>query len=219
VARQVNAYAAVLMDCQMPILDGFEATALIRKGEQLSGQHIPIIAMTANAMQGDRERCMAAGMDDYLSKPIHPEQLQNLLSRWVGTPFAEPPVISNDAPAKITAAPVSAYTGVDIDFELLNDYFGEDPNDITKLLVLFESTTTTLMNKLQAAIAQNDAPAVYALAHELKGSCGNIGIERMAQIAAGLETVAQAQDWPQTEQLGNELKLAFGAVNQAIATR
>ena len=79
-ARQ--SYALVLMDCQMPELDGFEATARIRAGETAGG-HIPIIAMTASAMRGDRERCLAAGMDDYVSKPVRIEDLRTVIERWL----------------------------------------------------------------------------------------------------------------------------------------
>jgi signal transduction histidine kinase/CheY-like chemotaxis protein len=78
-----EAYALVFMDCQMPEMDGYEATAAIRKQEAAGGRHLPIIAMTANAMQGDREKCIAAGMDDYISKPIRREAIQDMLQKWL----------------------------------------------------------------------------------------------------------------------------------------
>ncbi|HEY9757657.1 MAG TPA: response regulator [Oculatellaceae cyanobacterium] len=80
---QLTTYSLVFMDCQMPKMDGFEATRRIRKTETLSGSHIPIVAMTANAIEGSREQCLAAGMDDYVSKPISPEQLQTVLKKWL----------------------------------------------------------------------------------------------------------------------------------------
>lgn len=82
-AHERAPYPLIFMDCQMPELDGFEATALIRKMEGKSA-HTPIVAMTANAMQGDRERCLAAGMDDYVAKPIRPKELQTVLETWLG---------------------------------------------------------------------------------------------------------------------------------------
>jgi len=81
-AIQTGMYKLILMDCQMPEMDGFEATIAIREQEKNTGKHIPIIAMTANAMQGDRERCLSVGMDDYISKPINPKQLKQVLERW-----------------------------------------------------------------------------------------------------------------------------------------
>ena len=82
-AHERSPYPLIFMDCQMPEMDGFEATALIRKMEGQSA-HTPIVAMTANAMQGDRERCLAAGMDDYVAKPIRPKDLQTVLDTWLG---------------------------------------------------------------------------------------------------------------------------------------
>jgi len=81
-AVQQNHYDLILMDCQMPEMDGFGATIAIRQAEITTGKHIPIIAMTANAMQGDREKCLSIGMDDYISKPINPKQLKKIIERW-----------------------------------------------------------------------------------------------------------------------------------------
>jgi CheY-like chemotaxis protein len=85
-ALQRERFDAVLMDCQMPNLDGFEATRLIRDDERRTGRHTPIIAMTANAFKEDREACIAAGMDDYLSKPLRMETLRGVLERWCSVP-------------------------------------------------------------------------------------------------------------------------------------
>jgi two-component system sensor histidine kinase/response regulator len=95
IERSPDRYSAVLMDCAMPVMDGFAATHAIRKLELTSGKHIPIIAMTANALQGDRESCIAAGMDDYLSKPLTRDTLAAALERWTPT-AAEPDSATGD---------------------------------------------------------------------------------------------------------------------------
>jgi PAS domain S-box-containing protein len=210
-------YAAILMDCQMPIMDGFEATAAIRTSERMrAGLRIPIIAMTANAMQGDRERCITAGMDDYVSKPIAPDQLNKVLAQWAGAPVhtgaakREPVYVPAVTSAMETAAtPATAAPLQVIDFARLEDYFGDDPELIASLLELFQSTTVGLLEKLQLAIEQQDQNAVMALSHEAKGSSGNLGIERMAHIAAQLEDASSNADWPLAKDLCAELHAAF----------
>ena len=88
VIEDPDAFDLLLMDCQMPVMDGFQAARVIRRAEP-AGRHLPIIAMTANAMHGDREACLAAGMDDYLSKPVRPTELEQVLRRWLAHPPAE----------------------------------------------------------------------------------------------------------------------------------
>ncbi len=202
-------FAAILMDCQMPVLDGFEATAAIRQAEQSGTRRMPIIAMTANAMQGDRERCLAAGMDDYLSKPIQADQLRLSLEKWAGSAVA-------DSASDIT--PPTRFDDIFLDsasvvnFEMLNDYFGDDPQTLAKLLALFQSTTSALLAKMGAAVEARDASEVCSLAHELKGTCGNIGMDRMAGLATHLETTANALDWRAVDELHVAIRSAFDAV-------
>jgi PAS domain S-box-containing protein len=208
-AQRTPRYAAILMDCQMPIVDGFEATALIRNSEQLTGTRLPIIAMTANAMQGDQAHCLAAGMDDYLSKPIDPEQLRSLLDHWVKAtpePLVPAPHAHEEA---VTTQEAGDGAELLINFELLDDIFGDDPQTITELLSLFESGTQALMSKLATAVAQRNGPVVCSLTHELKGSCGNIGVDKLARLAADLEVAAGQNLWPTADALHSQLGHAF----------
>ena len=213
-AGQTPHYAAILMDCQMPVLDGFEATALIRTQQDPNTRRVPIIAMTANAMQGDRDRCLAVGMDDYLSKPIKAKELRAILGQWAGSPLLG----SATMLAKTPILPTQSDDSPVINFELLDDYFGDDPQVVVKLLTLFQSSTSSLLSRLETGITQRDTKAIYALAHELKGSCGNIGIERMANITAHLETASAELDWDNVTASFDALRSAFDDVVSAIAT-
>ena len=167
-------YAAVFMDCQMPNVDGYEATGRIRASER-DGERLPVIAMTAHAMAGDRERCLAAGMDDYMSKPLRPEVLDELLERWLGvardgTDVVEPAEEAIDA--LIDAARMRTFR---------TDY----PDIVDQLLELFLQSTPPLIEELRAA---DDAEVRRRAAHKLKGSCQNIGATFMATLCRTLET-------------------------------
>src|SRR5450830_536308 len=105
-ALVTKSYAAILMDCQMPVMDGFETTRRIRRNEQASGRHIPIIAMTANTMKGDRERCLEAGMDDYLSKPILREQLDAVLAGHIRAQWTAINVLPEHSQSPLSAPDV-----------------------------------------------------------------------------------------------------------------
>jgi two-component system sensor histidine kinase/response regulator len=192
-------YSLILMDCQMPVLDGFAATAAIRQIKL--ARRIPIIAMTANAMQGDRERCLTAGMDDYISKPIHPERFKQLLLKW--SPSAPAPATSarpeveRQKPATPARAPAQAQAQAPmlIDFSRLDDYFGDEPDVISSLLAMFCSSAGPLLEQLGAAIESHDTAGAVALAHEVKGTCGNLGVDSMAQLAREIEALVEGADW------------------------
>jgi CheY-like chemotaxis protein len=193
-------YALVFMDCQMPEMDGYEATAALRERER-GGEHMTVVAMTANAMKGDRERCLAAGMDDYLAKPLRPEELDAVLERWLHTPAA---------PAQPEPEPEPASMAL-VD-EARARVFREDyPEIVDQLIELFEDSTPPLLRELREGAAAGDAETIRRTAHKLKGSCQNIGASGMAAQVAELERAATAAP----EQL-EDLEVAFEATCDAL---
>jgi CheY-like chemotaxis protein len=171
-------YAAVFMDCQMPELDGYAATAAIREAEARDGgPRLPIVAMTAHAMAGDRERCLRAGMDDYLSKPLRPDELDRVLAGWIGAGApagSEPPVVAEALEGLLDEARMATFRA---------DYADIAP----RLAQLFEEGTPELLETLRRAHEQGDEESLQRAAHKLKGSCQNIGATFMATLAASLE--------------------------------
>jgi two-component system sensor histidine kinase/response regulator len=169
-------YAAVFMDCQMPVLDGYETTRRIRAAER--DERLPVIAMTAHAMAGDRERCLEAGMDDYLAKPLRPEAVDAVVERWLGVaaPAADP-----GAQAE---APASEQL---IDAARMRTFREQYPEIVDQLVDLFVQSTPSALEELRAAVGAGDGDAVRRAAHKLKGSCLNIGATFMATLCSGLE--------------------------------
>jgi signal transduction histidine kinase/DNA-binding response OmpR family regulator/HAMP domain-containing protein len=172
-------YALVFMDCQMPELDGYEATAAIRARESGLKAHLPVVAMTAHAMKGDRERCLAAGMDDYLSKPLRPEELDAVLERWLGAP----------APA---GRPRRDPSEALVDEARLRVFRDDYPEIVGQLMDLFADGTPPLLRELRDGAESGDGEAVRRAAHKLKGSCQNIGASGLAAQAAQVERDAAA---------------------------
>jgi PAS domain S-box-containing protein len=179
-------YPLVLMDCQMPVADGFEATAQIRDSENPANRII-IVAMTAHALVGEREKCLAAGMDDYLSKPFEIEALREMLDKWLAPPAAEV------TETRRAAAAVSAHAldGESLDAAVLAG-FGElqqsgEPDFVTELIDLFLDDARRKLTILKEAAAAGDRPAIGALAHGFKGSSGNIGAGKLAILSTRLE--------------------------------
>jgi len=157
-------FDVILMDCQMPVMDGFEATRAIRKREGRTGRHVPIVAMTANALTGDRDACFGAGMDDYLSKPIAMSELRSALARWLERPN------SKDV----------------LDVDRLREILGDDGAATREFLTSVLPNMTQLCRRIEA---ERDLAALRELAHELKGTSGNVGARELAAAALALESV------------------------------
>src|SRR5215210_1088659 len=207
-------YAAVLMDVRMPEMDGHEATAEIRRREGRTGRHVPIIAMTANAMEGDRERAIASGMDDYLAKPIIREALSEVLARWVpqGAPRGVESSVGNGraGAAVDESAPLSH--GVLDGLRELGD--GEL---LAELVRLFSDDAPRRIAELRDAVAADDASAVERAAHAFKGSCGSMGAVGMSEIAAELQSVGASGDLSSAAALIERLEEEYGRVRAGLA--
>jgi len=200
-------YALVLMDCQMPEMDGFEATAAIRLAERDSGVHLPIVAMTANAIEGDRERCIAAGMDDYIPKPINADRLRDVLAIWIVSARAQPASGVQGAPAPAACSPAAPA----VDLARLNDLFEGDRDAIVELLGVFRAS----MKNIQGCIAGEflaHGDKVADLAHEVRGMAGNLGAQRLAELATDCEICANAGNWGEVDVLSPALEREIGRV-------
>jgi PAS domain S-box-containing protein len=176
-------YDAVLMDCQMPEMDGYEATAEIRRREG-PGVHLPIIAMTAHAMQGDREKCLAAGMDGYISKPVGLDVLDAALAQFL-RPRSEVGVRIADAPEPRS---VDTDDGPRWSMDVLRLVFETDPALFDDIVATYLAQTATCFDQLDAAIAARDVATVRELAHDCKGASANCG---MHPIAATMERIEE----------------------------
>jgi len=178
-------YGTVLMDCQMPEMDGFRAAAEIRKREE-GARRTAIIAVTAGAMAGDRERCLAAGMDDYITKPIKLDELDAALRRWTGGHEGGPDVAREDTAA--TAAPLDAAR-----LETLRSLQQEDqPDVLLTLMGPFLEEAPSQISMLRAAVARDDADALASVAHSLNGSATNLGAVGMGAICLELEAIVRS---------------------------
>jgi CheY-like chemotaxis protein/anti-sigma regulatory factor (Ser/Thr protein kinase) len=201
-------YDLVLMDCQMPEMDGYAATAEIRRREREQGvaaRRTPIIAMTANALKGDAEKCLAAGMDDYVSKPVTVQRLEDVLARWSPQTGPGPPEQAVDAGT----------------LAALRDLQGEGRHDIlAEVIAVYLRDTPLRLAALHEAVARADAGALRGAAHYLKGSSSQIGAVQMAQLCADLEEQARSADLADAAQTLRRLEAAFGRVHahlQAVA--
>lgn len=171
----------VLMDCQMPVMDGYHAAAVIRKWERDTGQpHTPIIALTANALEGDRDRCLAAGMDDYLSKPLTQTALGEKLQRWLANTTIN---WRTQSETEITPA---------VNIKIYSDLEKLMGADMADLVESFLTESTNLVAVIKHAIEHRDADVLLRSAHSLRSASAGIGGESLAAIACELERIGKA---------------------------
>jgi signal transduction histidine kinase/DNA-binding response OmpR family regulator/HPt (histidine-containing phosphotransfer) domain-containing protein len=201
-AMRVEQFDVILMDCQMPRMDGYKATEVIRERELKQGlMRIPVIAMTANAMAGDRERCLAVGMDDYLSKPVKPAQLENMLRQWL--PMEE--VISHASDDSLTGRVVDAVevdfsseslldvgdttmsSGGMIDRSVLEELYEIMEDDFISVIESYLKSAPGLMLGIRDAVKAGDMEGLVKSAHPLKSSSANVGAMELSILARDLE--------------------------------
>lgn len=187
-------YSLVFMDCQMPVMDGFTASKNIRNGEagdNYSG--IPIIAMTANAMQGDRERCINAGMNDYLAKPIDGELLVNCLSTWLPAENTQPKT-NNQVNAIADFAVKEIETDI-WDHQALLQRLGNNKQFMSKILQSFLEDTPDLMRKIELHIKNKDSRDLEEILHTIKGVTANISANELHKLSIEMELQCKSNLW------------------------
>jgi CheY-like chemotaxis protein/HPt (histidine-containing phosphotransfer) domain-containing protein len=205
-------FDTILMDLQMPVMDGFEATFAIRAFESRNGHRTPIIAMTAHAMKGDRERCLDAGMDDHVMKPVEPQRLfeaiEQASSKYSASalPGAAPP-----PPAEPPAAAPARF-----DPDILLRRVGGDGDVMREVAQLFVDTAPGLLSDLENALAKGDSPAFERTAHSLKGAAANIAADALRETAFVLEQKGRHGQLADSREVLDRLKSEMDQLLQAL---
>jgi len=202
----VPGFDLVLMDIQMPKMDGMEATAAIREREKNSGRHVPILAMTAHAMRGDKERCLASGMDGYISKPIQPAGLFAEIERCLTSSEGSKTVTSNTQEPGEQIDRVSLLERVDGDQELL-----------AEMIALFQEGAPHLLSTMREALQRGDMAALEMSAHSLKGAVGNLSAKATAAAALQLEKDAKNKNAESAKESLLEVERAVSRLLPALA--
>jgi PAS domain S-box-containing protein len=213
-ALSLGRYDLVLMDVQMPEMDGIEATAALRSREEGTGQHLPVIAMTALVMQGDRERCLAAGMDGYLTKPIRPRALDEVLDQYVAQK-RKGGIVHEEA----LTTPVQTPRTVKqewVDGHELLERVGGDREFLTELVSLFREDCPKQLNRIKTALEKMDPSEVLRGAHSLRGTLANLAARPAADLAAEIEHAGKAGDLDRAKAAFQSLDIKLPRVLEAL---
>ena len=205
-AWEAGDFDLILMDVQMPVMDGFDALAAIR-GREAAGDRpgrTPVVALTAHSMKGDRERCLDAGFDDYLSKPIRSDELRRVVKEWC-MPKPEP------KPGPGPAVPASGQMP-GFDREAALEIVGGDVELLREILGLFVDGAPKLLAEIEEAIGHSDAVTLRRLAHTIRGVAGNFALGQIVEAASALESRAKAESWDEIPDIFDGLRLRCQAV-------
>jgi PAS domain S-box-containing protein len=217
-ALRDEAFGLVLMDCHMPELDGFAATEALRKQEWGSGHRTPVVALTASAMAEERERCLTAGMDDFLTKPLTRERLAATLARWLPLAHAEP---RPNAPPRVSPAADGEQTLDPLLFAEVREAMGDDLQLLTETKGIFVEEMAAGLAAVRGAIDLGEAAEIVRVAHMLKGSSATIGASRLRSLWISVEELARAGDLgsigARLGELGAELERVRVALDEALS--
>ncbi len=213
-------YDLVLMDVEMPVMDGFEATAAIRKLEKDSDRYTPIIAMTAHALSGHREQCLQAGMDDYVAKPVHPENLFEAIERQlaaIGTVGCRLEAVGSETvdcrrvlpPASTLQPTESGETLPIFDRIGLESRLGGDKDLAKEIVAVFMTDFPKQIERLRQALRDSDLSAAHRIAHSIKGAAASIGAERLRAIALQAEEQVRSGAFDTAQALTERMETAF----------
>ncbi|MDB6021884.1 MAG: Hpt sensor hybrid histidine kinase, partial [Pedosphaera sp.] len=214
-------YDLVFMDVQMPEMDGLEATRQIRERQKNPAQpghfksQIAIVAMTANAMQGDREKCIASGMDDYVAKPVRPDDIRLVIERWGSRVNSEPAEANGDSPQDLPLAstPAPAAESPCVDMERLLDFANGDMENLRELVELYLQQTAKQIAQLIAAVAARGGDEVKRLAHSCAGASSTCGMTGITPILRELERQGFEGLQPNAPQLADDARREFERIN------
>ena len=207
-------YGLVITDCHMPVMDGFELTQKIRDLEHLTGRkRVPIVALTANVLEGEAERCLAAGMDDYLGKPVRLGRLSETIQRWLPKPGGQ---VATPQAGGRSAAKAAAAAGAPIDTGHLIEMFGEIDDIALATLRTFLGSSRELVRAVIADLARGDLAAAGKSAHSIKGAARSAGAFPLAEIASGIESAAKQDDMGTAQTLSGGLAAELARVEAEV---
>jgi CheY-like chemotaxis protein/HPt (histidine-containing phosphotransfer) domain-containing protein len=210
--RSPTRYALLLTDCHMPQMDGFALTEAIRAAEP-SGRRLPIIAITANTMQGEARRCLQGGMDDYLSKPLRLQELASMLQKWLPVNDRQDHgALAADSPTMISAVPALPIW----DAARLSDLVGDNMSINQTLLEKFLVAAGSQVSEIGVAAAARDFKTVAALAHKLKSAARSMGALALGELCQQMEAAGDADEAPAAFALTQQLPAAFAVARRAI---